>query len=83
MSKVFTIKINVINTRKRAKNISAYDFSILYTTIHHNLLIKFLSEIVHFVFKLEVRCKTGFFSNFFILDFQIPRQKILYGKKSY
>ena len=75
-------KLNIINTRKRAKNISAYDFSILYTTIHHNLLIRFLSETIHFVFKSKVRWKTGFFSNFFILDSQMPRQKILYGKKS-
>ena len=42
-------KLNIINTRKWAKKISTYDFRTLYTTIPHNLLIKVLSEIIHFV----------------------------------
>ena len=53
-------KLNVINTRKRAKSISTFDFSTLYTTIPHNLLIKVLSEIVKFVFKSKVRRRIGF-----------------------
>ena len=53
-------KLNIINTRKRPKKISTYDFSILYTRTLHNLLIKVLSEIIHFVFKSKVRVKIGF-----------------------
>jgi len=53
-------KLNVINTRRKAKGISTYDFSTLYTTILHNLLIKVLSEIIRFVFKSKVRSKIGF-----------------------
>ena len=45
----------VINTRKRAKNIST-----LYTTISHNLSINVLSEIIHIGFKSKVRSKIGF-----------------------
>ena len=46
-----------INTRERAKNMFTYDLSTLYTTIRHNLFIKVLSEIIHFVFKSKVRSK--------------------------
>ena len=56
-------KLNVINTRKKAKSISTYDFSTLYTKIPHNLLIKVLSEIICFVFKSKVRSKIGFSSS--------------------
>ena len=49
---------------------------LLYTTIPDNL---YLSEIIPFVFNSKVHSKT---SNFYILDFQSPRQKILYGKQS-
>ena len=52
-------KLGVINTRKRATNISTSDFSTLYTTIFHNLLIEVLSEIIHFVFKSKFRSKIG------------------------
>ena len=48
-------KLN-INTRKRA----TYDFSALCTTIASILLIKVLSEIIHFVFISRVRSKIGF-----------------------
>ena len=49
-----------IYARKRAKNISIFDFSTLYTKVTHSLLIKVLSEITHFVFKSRVRSKSGF-----------------------
>ena len=49
-------ELNIINTRKRA----TYDFSALYTTIPSILLIKVLSEIIHFVFISRVRSKIGF-----------------------
>ena len=53
-------KLNIVSTRKRGKQFSTFDFSPLYTTILHNLLIKVLSEIIHFIFKLKVRSKIGF-----------------------
>ena len=53
-------KLNTINTRNRAKTNSTYDFCTLHTTIPHNLLIKVLSGIIHFVFKSKVRTKSGF-----------------------
>ena len=42
--------MNRINKRKRAKSISTYDFSTLYTKLPHNKLIKELSGIIDFVF---------------------------------
>ena len=53
-------KLNIINTRKRAKTNSTYVFSTLHTTIPHNLLIKVLSEIIHLVFKSKLCTKIGF-----------------------
>ena len=50
-SKPVLEKLEVINTRKRAKCISTYDFSTLYTTLPHDDLIKSLNEIVDFVFE--------------------------------
>ena len=35
-----TENINIINRKKKAKSIATYDFSILYTTLHHDKLIK-------------------------------------------
>ena len=54
-------KLNIINASKSAEKYSTYNFSTLYATIPHNLLIKFLSEITYFVFKSKVVV---------ILDFQ-------------
>ena len=53
-------KLDIIKTRKKVKHISTYDFSTLYTTIPHNLLIKVFSDIIHFVFKSKVCSKIGF-----------------------
>ena len=53
-------KLNIINTRKKAKNISTFDFSTLYTTLPHNLLIQVLTEIINFVFKGNTKTKIGF-----------------------
>ena len=38
-------KLNIINTKKKGKSISNSEFTTLYTTIPHNLLIKVLSEV--------------------------------------
>ena len=44
-------KLNEINTTKKAKRVSTFDFTTLYTAIPHNPLIKVLSEVMNFVFK--------------------------------
>ena len=49
-----------INAKKIAKSISTFDFATLYTTIPHNLLIKFLSEVINFAFKSKTRNNIGF-----------------------
>ena len=46
-------KLKKINDKKKAKSISTFDFSTLYTTILHKLLLKVLSETINFVFKLK------------------------------
>ena len=57
-------KLNKINVKKKAKSISTFDFSTLYTTILHKLLLKVLSEIIKFVFKSKVRKRIGFSKTF-------------------
>ena len=52
-------KLNQINVKKKAKSISAFEFSILSTSIPHKLLLKVLSEVINFVFKSKVRKRTG------------------------
>ena len=49
-SKPFIDKLNVINTRKKAKEISTFDFSTLYTKLPHNDLIHVLYYILDFCF---------------------------------
>ena len=44
-------KLNEINTKKKAKSISTFDFTTLYIAVPHNLLIKILSEVINFAFK--------------------------------
>ena len=53
-------KLKRINLKKNAKSIATFDFSTLYTTIPHDLLIKVLSEIITFVFKSSIRNRIGF-----------------------
>ena len=57
-------KLNKINVRKKAKSISTFDFSTLYTIILHKLLLKVLSEITNFVFKYKVRKRIDFSKTF-------------------
>ena len=40
-----------INTRKKAKEISTFDFSTLYTKLPHDKLIKELHKLIDFVFE--------------------------------
>ena len=44
-------RLDVINTRKKAKDISTFDFSTLYTKLPHNDLIKVLNSHIDFVFE--------------------------------
>ena len=44
-------KLSRINERKKAKDISTYDFSTLYTKLEHDDLIQNLNEMVDFAFK--------------------------------
>ena len=53
-------KLNKINAQKKAKSISAFEFSMLYSTIPDKLLLKMLSEVINFVFKSKVRKRIGF-----------------------
>ena len=52
-------KLNKINVEKKAKSISAFEFSILSTTIPYKLLLKMLSDVINFVFKSKVRKPIG------------------------
>ena len=52
-------KISRINSRKKAKDISTYDFSTLYTKLPHDELIKNLNEIVDFAFRGGNQKKDG------------------------
>ena len=44
-------KISNLNNRKKAKSLSTYDFSTLYTKLPHDDLVKNLNRIVDFVFE--------------------------------
>ena len=65
-TKPFIDKLNVINTRRKAKEISTFDFSTLYTKLPHGDLIRVLNSIIDFVFKGGTRNYLGFseFSTF-------------------
>ena len=49
-SKPLIERLDVINTRKKAKDISTFDFSTLYTKLPHRDLIKVLNSHIDFVF---------------------------------
>ena len=53
-------KLSKVNTKKKAESISTFDFTTLYSTIPHDLLIKVLSEVINFVFKSKTRNSIGF-----------------------
>lgn len=61
-SKFFSklLKSAKINHKKNVKAISTFNFSALYITIPHNLLIKFLNKIVSFVFNYKRKREVGF-----------------------
>ena len=53
-------KLININVKKKAQSILAFEFSILYATIPHKLLLKVLSKVINFLFKSKVRKRIGF-----------------------
>ena len=63
-SKPVIDKLNAINTRKRARLISTYDFSTLYTKIPHHDLIKELNKIIDFAFEGGSKKYIGFNNNY-------------------
>ena len=56
-------KLDNINKNSSAKSISTFDFSTLYTTLPHNLLIEVLNSIIDFVFDSGTRNRIGFSNN--------------------
>ena len=52
-------KLNQINKKKTAKDISTFDFSTLYTKLPHDDLLKVLHEIIDFVFDGGRNSKSG------------------------
>ena len=53
-------KLDKINKRKNAKSLYTFDFSTLYTTIPHKLLLQVLSDIIKLVFKSNTYNRIGF-----------------------
>lgn len=53
-------KLEVINTRKKAKEVSTFDFSTLYTNLPHDDLLRVLNEIIDFTFDGGNRNYIGF-----------------------
>ena len=59
-SKPLINKLTTINTKKKAKEISTFDFSTLYTKLPHNDLLRVLNDIIDFVFDGGTRNYLGF-----------------------
>ena len=78
-SKPFIDKLNVINTRKKAKEISTFDFSTLYTKLPHNDLTRVLNYIIDFCFDGGDRNYLGF-SNFSTFWCKKPSGKKCFSK---
>ena len=62
-SKPLIERLDVINTRKKAKDISTYDFSTLYTKLPHNDLIRVLNTHIDFAFDGGTSKYLGFSEN--------------------
>ena len=67
-SKPLINKLNVINSRKKNKEISTFDFSTLYTKLPHDDLLRVLNSLIDFVFDGGTRNYLGFneYSSFWI-----------------
>ena len=62
-SKPLIERLDVIKTRKKAKDISTYDFSTLYTKLPHNDLIRVLNTHIDFAFDGGTSKYLGFSEN--------------------
>ena len=62
-SKPLIERLDVINTRKKAKDISTYDFSTLYTKLPHGDLLRVLNFHIDFVFEGGTSKYLGFSDN--------------------
>ena len=62
-SKPLIERLEVINTRKKAKDISTYDFSTLYTKLPHDDLLRVLNSHIDFVFDGGTSKHLGFSDN--------------------
>ena len=51
----FVTELNEFSVKKKEKSISAFDFSTLYPTMSHKILIKVLSEVRDFVLQSKLR----------------------------
>ena len=58
-SKPVLERLEKINKHQKAKSISTFDFSTLYTTLSHDNLIEVLSALIDFVFRGGRKTKTG------------------------
>ena len=70
-------KLIQINTQK-TKAISTFDFTILYTTIPHKLLIKALSEVIKFYLQIKDTMSNWLFENINLLNIKRLLKKILH-----
>ena len=59
-SKPLIDKLNVINTKKKAREVSTFDFSTLYTNLPHDDLLRILNHIIDFAFAGGNRNILGF-----------------------
>ena len=59
-SKLLVEKLDVINTKKKAKEISTFDFSTLYTNLPHDDLLRVLNHVINFGFDGGNRNYIGF-----------------------
>ena len=59
-SKPLIDKLDVINTKKKAREVSTFDFSTLYTNLPHDDLLRILNQIIDFAFAGGNRNLLGF-----------------------
>ena len=72
------LKIENINTNKKAKSISTFDFDWFYTTIPHNFQIKVLSPSYNFCLQIKNLKSHWLLKNINLLDIKRLWKKILH-----
>ena len=76
-------KLTKINSRKKAKDISTYDFSTLYTKLQHDGLINNLNDIVDFAFRGGNEKKDGNRKYLTVINSSTFWSKKKHGKNSF